>query len=96
MLLLEHPGVREACVLGRRSGPEDLPVALVHRMPNAEGQAVTEDQLKSLVATKMADPKQLRGGVIFVEELPHTVSGKIARKEAREMLRKMELTDAAT
>ena len=91
MLLLEQAGVKEVCVLGRRSasGVDDLPVAFVSRTPDEVGQAITEDLLKNLVATRMADYKQLRGGVIFLEELPRTVSGKIARKEMRELLSKM-------
>ena len=91
MLLLEQAGVKEVCVLGRlsASGVDDLPVAFVSRTPDEVGQAITEDLLKNLVATRMADYKQLRGGVIFLEELPRTVSGKIARKEMRELLSKM-------
>ncbi|KAJ1529855.1 hypothetical protein ONE63_006592 [Megalurothrips usitatus] len=89
MLLLQHPGVREACVLGARSGADDLPTAFVARAPNEAGAAVTEDDLKALVADKLSDYKQLRGGVIFLEHLPKTVTGKVARHELKDKLRSL-------
>ncbi|KAJ1529856.1 hypothetical protein ONE63_006593 [Megalurothrips usitatus] len=89
MLLLQHPGVREACVLGAQSGVDDLPTAFVARAPNEAGAAVTEDDLKALVADKLSDYKQLRGGVIFLEHLPKTVTGKVARRELKDKLRSL-------
>ncbi|XP_034250817.1 luciferin 4-monooxygenase-like isoform X2 [Thrips palmi] len=88
MVLLQHPGIQEACVLGK-SDPVvgDLPTAFVSRAFNEEGEALTEDDVKALVADKLSDYKQLRGGVIFLEKLPKTVTGKIARRELKEMLR---------
>ncbi len=91
MVLLQHPGVREACVLGRPSTADigDVPTAFVSRADNEAGEALTEAELQDLVAERLSDYKRLRGGVIFLDELPRTVSGKVARRHLKEMLKEM-------
>lgn len=42
----------------------------------------------NFVKRRVAGHKQLRGGVIFLEAIPKTPSGKILRKDLREMARK--------
>lgn len=90
MLLLQHPGIKEACVLGKADPVAgDLPTAFVARSVSEEGQSLTEDDVKAIVAEKLSDYKHLRGGVIFMDKLPKTVSGKIARRELKDMLKAM-------
>lgn len=90
MVLLQHPGVKEACVLPRADAAAgDLPTAFVVRAANDEGRALTEDGVKGLVAEQLSDYKQLRGGVFFMDKLPQTVTGKIARRELKDLLRAM-------
>ena len=36
----------------------------------------------------MSNPKRLRGGVIFLDAIPKSPSGKILRKDLREMVKK--------
>ncbi|KAJ1526444.1 hypothetical protein ONE63_009578 [Megalurothrips usitatus] len=87
MVLLQHPGVQEACVLGQPSVADgDVPVAFVVRAACQAGAAVTGDDLKALVAEKLSEYKQLRGGVVFLDHLPRTVSGKVARHELKKNL----------
>lgn len=88
MVVLQHPGVREACVLGRASTADigDVPTAFVAR---AVGSDVTAEEIMALVAGALSDYKQLRGGVVFMDQLPKTVSGKVARHKLKEMLRTM-------
>jgi len=38
-----------------------------------------------LVADNLEDHKHLRGGVHFLDEIPHTDTGKIARRRLREI-----------
>jgi 4-coumarate--CoA ligase len=40
------------------------------------------------VKKNMADYKQLRGGVVFMDAIPKSPSGKILRKDLRELARK--------
>lgn len=77
-VILELPEVAEVCVFGI---PDDiflhLPSAAIVKV---QGTEITEDQIKEYVANKMADYKQLRGGVYFTDSLPKTPSGKIIRR----------------
>ena len=40
-----------------------------------------------MVAESLPDQMKLRGGVIFMTQLPHTSSGKIAKHELKRMAR---------
>ncbi|KAJ1531419.1 hypothetical protein ONE63_000100 [Megalurothrips usitatus] len=87
MVLLQHPAVLEACVLGRWCAADgDVPTAFVVRAPTAAGAAVTERDLQALVAERLSDYKQLRGGVLFLEHMPKTLTGKVARRELKARL----------
>ncbi|XP_045503628.1 luciferin 4-monooxygenase-like [Colias croceus] len=76
-VLHSHEGVGEVCVIGI-DDPEDgqRPVACVVRR---NGLNVTAEEIKNLVLSKLSKSKELRGGVLFLKELPVTSSGKIAR-----------------
>ncbi|XP_050069496.1 uncharacterized protein LOC126557681 [Anopheles maculipalpis] len=82
-LLLSHPGVKDCAVVGKKDERVgELPLAFVVR---AEGTPVTEQQLVRHVEARVSNEKRLRGGVIFVEEIPKTASGKILRRTLREL-----------
>ncbi|KAK3910542.1 putative 4-coumarate--CoA ligase 2 [Frankliniella fusca] len=89
-VLLQHPGVRDACVVGRASPAHgELPTAFVSRADNEAGEALTEAELQAMVAEQLTDYKRLRGGVFFLDELPTMEMGKIARRSLKEMLKKL-------
>lgn len=50
---------------------------------------MAEQELIDLVANNMMDQCRLRGGVIFLNALPHTISGKILKKELKAMAKKL-------
>lgn len=85
--LAQHPEVAEAAVVGidSKTGEGDLPRAYVVRVA---GRGVREDDLKEWVRERLAHYKQLRGGVVFVEELPKNAIGKYLRRELRERAKK--------
>ncbi|KAF5290695.1 hypothetical protein FQR65_LT01985 [Abscondita terminalis] len=76
-ILLSHPNVKEAVVVGKRDLIDgDQPMAVVV----ARGkQAVTEKELVSFVNGKVDDYMKLSGGVVFVDSVPLTSSGKVSR-----------------
>ncbi|PZC78636.1 hypothetical protein B5X24_HaOG201935 [Helicoverpa armigera] len=82
-VILKHPGVQDVAVT---SIPDeecgDLPVACVVVRPGAQ---VTAQEIKDLVKEKLTDTKQLRGGVIFLNELPLTTSTKLHRRKLKEI-----------
>lgn len=72
------PGIQEVCVVGVEHTHENYyPKAFVQLVPGAK---VTVDDIKNIVKDNLSDHKQLRGGVVLMDELPITHSGKVNRK----------------
>ncbi|XP_011052366.1 PREDICTED: luciferin 4-monooxygenase-like [Acromyrmex echinatior] len=82
-VLKTHPAVSQVAVIGI---PHEIagqhPKAVVSRMPH---KTVTEEELHDLVATNLPEYCKLRGGVTFLDKLPRTATGKIAKKQLRNM-----------
>jgi acyl-CoA synthetase (AMP-forming)/AMP-acid ligase II len=80
-LLLTHPGVADAAVVGvtdAESG-EEIPKAFVVRQSGAE---LTADAVMDFVAEHVAPYKKVRE-VEFIDAVPKSASGKILRKDLR-------------
>uniref|UniRef100_A0A0N7ZCZ2 AMP-binding enzyme C-terminal domain-containing protein n=1 Tax=Scylla olivacea TaxID=85551 RepID=A0A0N7ZCZ2_SCYOL len=75
------PGVMDAGVVGvadERAG--EVPRAFVVRGdPN-----LTKEQVEAFIASRLAPHKHLKGGVVFVEELPKSPAGKLLRRLLKE------------
>jgi 4-coumarate--CoA ligase len=87
-LLIQHPLIKEAAVIGlpdQSSGRGDLPRAYV--VP-VDRSGISEEDVKNHVASNAEDKHQLRGGVVFVDELPKSAIGKLLRKDLRERAKK--------
>lgn len=80
-LLLTHPNVQDACVVGKpdREAAE-LPCAFI-----VKNGAVTAQELIDYVADRLSSPKHLRGGVRFIDEIPRNANGKRLRRALRDM-----------
>jgi len=90
-LLLSHPQVVEACVVGKLDQMAgELPAAFVVLRPPVAGssdkQTLTENELHKWVDERVAPHKRLRGGVFFVKEIPKSASGKLLRRLLRSKL----------
>ena len=44
---------------------------------------VTEDSIAMFLKERLAKYKQLKGGIVFLEALPKSATGKVLRKELR-------------
>jgi len=84
-LLINHPEILDAGVVGLPHGEVgELPLAFVVKKP---GSHITELEIKKYISGTCSHQKRLRGGVIFVENIPKNASGKILRKELRQLLK---------
>jgi long-chain acyl-CoA synthetase len=86
-VLLEHPAVRECGVVGRPDAAAgEIPVAFVALREGFATCRKIEEELCAFVADRLTRYKQPRE-VRFVEVVPKTASGKILRRELRELIR---------
>jgi 4-coumarate--CoA ligase len=81
-VLLEHPAVKEAVVFGFPRSEEEGEVPMACVVLKDKCTAVKKE-IEDFVATRVSDYEKLRGGVVFVEALQKTPSGKLMRKEIR-------------
>jgi 4-coumarate--CoA ligase len=77
-LLLTHPKILDAAVIG-----VDVPGTEVPRAYVVAQKGLTEQEVKDFVKGQVADYKNLRGGVVFLDVIPKSPSGKILRKDLR-------------
>ncbi|KAK4648102.1 uncharacterized protein QC761_106962 [Podospora bellae-mahoneyi] len=89
-ILLTHPDVLDACVIGfeDKSLATEVPRAYVV-VREGVGRIPTKSQeLVDHVTKQVAPHKKLRGGVHFVDQIPKSPSGKILRRIMRDQAKK--------
>jgi acyl-CoA synthetase (AMP-forming)/AMP-acid ligase II len=80
-LAVGHPAVLEAAVIAAHHPRwQERPLLLVHRKQNAQ---VTKQDLLDYLASKIAK-WWMPDDVIFVDELPHTATGKVLKTRLRD------------
>jgi 4-coumarate--CoA ligase len=94
-VLLSHPAISDAAVLGVSSGGpigasvaekgSEVPRAYIVRKTDA---VLEERDVQDWMGKRLAGYKQLVGGVRFVAAIPKNASGKILKGELREMARR--------
>jgi fatty-acyl-CoA synthase len=83
-----HPAVAEAAAIGiYHSKWDERPILVVVRRP---GMEVSGDELRALLAAKVAK-WWLPDAVEFVDDIPHTGTGKISKKDLRERFKDYRL-----
>jgi 4-coumarate--CoA ligase len=87
-ILLTNPKIKDAAVIGipdELAG--ELPLAFVVKADDS----LTENDVIQFVAKDASPAKKLHGGVIFIDEIPKNLSGKILRRELRELAKTKNL-----
>jgi fatty-acyl-CoA synthase len=80
-LAVSHPAVQEAAVVATRHPRwQERPLLLVHRK---EGAEVSKAEMLEFLSGKIAK-WWLPDDVVFVDELPHTATGKVLKTRLRE------------
>ncbi|XP_042241018.1 4-coumarate--CoA ligase 5-like [Homarus americanus] len=83
-LLLQHSGVKNVAVVGvpdERAG--EMPRAYVIRQDDT-----TEEDLNKFLEPRVAAYKYLKGGIKFVDELPTNATGKVLKRQLKELAAK--------
>ena len=68
-------------MIGVEGEDTELPRAYVV----ADQTKISVEEIHKFVNNAVARYKQLRGGVVFIDEIPKTASGKILRKDLRQL-----------
>lgn len=85
-VLLQHPAISDCAVTGvnLKDGTGEVPRAFVVHSREASAR-VTAEEVYKFARQRLASYKSLDGGVVFVEEIPRTASGKIQRFKLSQM-----------
>ncbi|KAF5636700.1 4-coumarate ligase [Fusarium tjaetaba] len=83
--LVTHPDIIDSAVIGTDIQGHEVPRAYVVRRP---GSCLTSHDIMSWMESKVASHKRLDGGIVFVDGIPRTQSGKILRRILRERAKK--------
>ena len=84
-LLMGNPKINDAAVVGLYSPDlaSEVPTAYIVPAKGVQGSPQTAKEIVEWVKGRVAQHKQLRGGVKFVDEIPKSASGKILRRVLR-------------
>lgn len=84
-VIQQMAGVQLVCVTGvpNTTGTSDLVTAVIVKDSSYQ---LTAEEVMQHVAKNLSDPKHLRGGVFFVEQLPMTSNGKVVRRKVRDII----------
>lgn len=87
-ILLRNEKIKDAAIIGiPDESAGEVALAFVVKQPNS---TLTEIEVCDYVAAQVSHPKRLHGGVKFLAEIPKSVSGKILRRELRELMKKKD------
>ncbi|SMY28163.1 unnamed protein product [Zymoseptoria tritici ST99CH_1A5] len=87
-ILFTHPKIKEAAVVGVPAPNDpttDLPRGYVVAVDKND---ISEEEVKEFVKARVAQYKQLRGGVVLLDEIPKNAIGKFLRRELRDRAKK--------
>ncbi|KAL4795443.1 hypothetical protein BDV19DRAFT_378896 [Aspergillus venezuelensis] len=80
-ILLEHPAVADAAVIGVPWNDDEAPRAYIVLKP---GKTAVATDITTFMEGKVSRIKRITGGVVFQESIPKNPSGKILRKALRD------------
>jgi len=85
-VLLDHPDIVDAAVIGipdpASQGGSEAPRAYAVRRQGSE--KLSSQDIDKFMRERLASYKQLTGGIVFVDQIPKTPSGKILKRVLRE------------
>jgi acyl-CoA synthetase (AMP-forming)/AMP-acid ligase II len=87
--LVEHPDIEDAGVVGTwvEDQATEVPVAFVVLRSGVRKTEQTVSNIHQWVNANVSNPKRLRGGIRIVDAIPKSASGKILRRQLRDLLK---------
>ncbi len=84
-VIRRHSGVSDVAVIG-------VPDEIAGELPRAyvvkkKGVVVSKEDIAEFVDVKVAPHKKLKGGVVFLDSIPKTNTGKLLRRELKNLSR---------
>lgn len=91
-LLLGHHDVADVCVIGVYDNNQatELPRAYITLKSGVSESDEKAVEIVEWMAAKVAPHKRLRGGVLFIDVVPKSPSGKILRRVMRDRVKQAE------
>ncbi|KAL4884508.1 hypothetical protein BJY04DRAFT_182634 [Aspergillus karnatakaensis] len=85
-ILIEHPAVSDAAVIGiwNEEMQTEVPLAYLVRKGGAEDSASVALSIMEYLKGKVVSYKHLRGGVIWISQIPKSPSGKVLKRTLRD------------
>ena len=75
-------GVTDVAVIGvPHDKAGEVPRAFIVR----ESEGVTREKIEQFLEPRIAKYKRLKGGIVFLDQLPKSPTGKVLRKELRQL-----------
>ncbi|GAA5810441.1 hypothetical protein MFLAVUS_003862 [Mucor flavus] len=98
-VLIECPLVSDAAVIGIYDKKRDTEVPRAYLSLSSLGKNLdstkASSEIHKFVNEKVSEYKRLRGGIEFIEVVPKSVSGKILRKDLRELYKNQTVQNCA-
>lgn len=86
--LLTNPKIRDCGVIGK---PDEAAGELAMAFVVRTDESLSESDVIKFVNESASPAKKIRGGVVFVDQIPKSPAGKILRRELRDVLKKLSL-----
>lgn len=83
-VLLSHPDIVDCAVLGVRLAANSQDEIIRAYVVRRQGTRLGQDEVKQFIRNILASYKALTGGVVFLDEIPKSPSGKILKRVLKE------------
>jgi len=89
--LLDHPQLPDCAVIGVQDEKNHTEVPRAYIVAGEHGSEEEHaNEIVTWMTEKVANHKRLRGGVVFIDEIPKSASGKILRRVLKDRIKEEE------
>jgi hypothetical protein len=94
-ILKQHDQIADAAVAGvrRADGITEIPRAYVVRQVDSDSEKLTAEAVYHFARSRLASYKALDGGVVFVDHIPRTASGKVQRFKLKALTPELSIVE---